>query len=774
MGSWLATHADRMAWDHVKRFDPAYWTVNFPRPMMASSVTTAPDGLRVDAIFYRKSDLAGLIWESEDRWDHPLLAYETARDYRGCALSFRWRSGGILPLDAINGPTLTIEGRDAEGNPRDWYVRLWNYATGDPEDAVVRLDFSDLDGGFLLPGEADPVWAGDVERMFISLVAPGHAPGDDGPLAAPVAGWAELSEIGCEGGGSSLRIGDALVPEHGLRIATGYDDGYNVAPARMLRNIVQLGYRGTINHYVGMSHYFRLGWDGGAGAYLVPDDGGDPLNAPCRAWHEDFLSCAGALGLSVILSLSYELLDQHCPAAWKQRAFDGAPALTGWDPPSALLSPANADAMGWLQAVARGFAGMVAIAGQAVRFQVGEPWWWIMADGRPCLYDAAAVAAYGGAPVEITSVRVPLAAPETALLDAAGALLASSTADLCAAVRAEAPEAELLLLAYLPGSFDPAAPEVKRANMPQGWAKPAFDVLQLEDYEWVTAGRAGLSARAIAEAEVWLGYPADEQHYFSGFVLDAENRSEWIAIEKAVARARARGVAETFAWALPQAIRDGWVHFDMGEEEAGVEAFDEVDFPLALGARAEVEAGFSTAIVTSAAGHEQRNADWADARMRYDAGPGVRSEADIAALLGFFRARRGAARGFRLRDPLDCQSGALGAGPTPADQIIGTGDGIETRFRLVKHYGDLARPITRPVAGSVLISLDGVPIASGWSLLDGGWIEFDAAPAEGVLVRAGYLFDVPVRFAEDRLRVGRATFLAGEAPSVPLVEIRED
>jgi len=29
-----------------------------------------------------------------------------------------------------------------------------------------------------------------------------------------------------------------------------------------------------------------------------------------------------------------------------------------------------------------------------------------------------------------------------------------------------------------------------------------------------------------------------------------------------------------------------------------------------------------------------------------------------------------------------------------------------------------------------------------------------------------------VRFAEDRLDVSRATFLAGEAPSVPLIEVR--
>jgi uncharacterized protein (TIGR02217 family) len=40
-------------------------------------------------------------------------------------------------------------------------------------------------------------------------------------------------------------------------------------------------------------------------------------------------------------------------------------------------------------------------------------------------------------------------------------------------------------------------------------------------------------------------------------------------------------------------------------------------------------------------------------------------------------------------------------------------------------------------------------------------------------VRAGYRFDVPVRFADDRLTFSRASFQAGEVASVPLVEIRE-
>ena len=81
--------------DWIKRFDPRFWTVDFARPMMASVVTAGPQALRVDAVFYNRQDLAGLIWEAEDRWDHPLLAYATNRDFRHTQLAFRWRSGGL-------------------------------------------------------------------------------------------------------------------------------------------------------------------------------------------------------------------------------------------------------------------------------------------------------------------------------------------------------------------------------------------------------------------------------------------------------------------------------------------------------------------------------------------------------------------------------------------------------------------------------------------------------------------------------------------------------
>ncbi len=744
----LAAARNGQAEGFVTRFDPRFWTVNFPRTMMAAVTTPAPDALRVDLAFYRQDDLAGLIWEAEDRWDHPLLGYETARDFRQCRLSFRWRSSGVRGLDAVNGPVLTIEGRDASGAPRAWYVRLWNYAHGTSEDAAVTLDFANLDGGFLLPGEADPVWAGDVDRMFVSLV-PGEYTGAAEPLDAAVEAWVELTDLTCDGPGAVLAIGEAVVPEHKLRIATGYDDCYNLTPARVLRNALQLGYRGKVVHYVGMSHYARL-----ADGLAVAD--GDVLNVACVAWHRDFAGRAKRLGYDVIWSVSYELFDAYCPEGWKQRGADGSPALTGWVPPSTLLSPACDEAMAYLQAVARAFLGIAAEAGLPPKFQVGEPWWWVRPDtGEPCLYDAHAVAAF--APVAVASVRGVLDAAQRATLDRAGACLAASTAALVIAAREAAPGCVCHLLTYLPGVLDARAPEVRRANLPVGWASPAFDVLQLEDYDWVTAGDADATDRGVAEAGARLGYPPDRQHYLSGFVLRPEDRAQWALIDAAAAAASAR---EVFVWALPQVIRDGFVHWE-GEDE--VQAFDDVLFPLALGREVEVTPAFSTAIVTGAGGQERRNAAWAEARTSYDAGPGVRSEADIAVLLAFFRARMGPARAFRLRDPFDSAG---------TDELLGVGDGATRRFALGKAYGDQVRRITRPVAGSVAVRVGGA-VTQAWTLEPGGWVVLDAAPGVGVAVRADFRFDVPVRFAEDKLSVSAATFGAGRAASVLLIEVRE-
>ncbi len=769
MTFWLARERRGQHSDYIQRFDPRFWTINFPRPMMASVVTTAPDALRVDCEFFHQGELAGLIWDSEDTLDHPLLAYEARRDYAHCVLRFRWRSGGVLALDVPHGPTLTIEGRDAAGTRRAWYVRLWNYATGTPTDAQIELPFSALQSGYALPGDA--VHPHDIDRMFISLAPQGYAEGSAQPLPARVDGWAELSGMACEGRHGVLEVGDAMVPVHGEQIATAYDDSFNQTPARLVRTIESLGYRGRVVHYVGMSHYFRLAPHVSGNLYV---DTQGRLCEPARRWHADYFAQLHAAGLAPIASLSYEVLFDHCPSWWRQRSGAGPYAQTGWDPPSALLSPANNGAQAFLAQIATAFVALLKAAGCAVLFQIGEPWWWTVPEtGAPCLYDASAKAALGGNPVPIASLREPLDDAQIALLDRAGKLLADATIALADAVRAAAGgPAEILLLTFTPTVLDPATPHAWRANMPVGWRYPAFDRLQLEDYDWLTAGADAARRTAWAFVGQHLRYPVAATDYLAGFVLRAEDADTfWPRIDKALDEAREGGVAQRFVWALPQVARDGYTRLPPPGDNAMI-PFDDVAYPLALGRDTAASPEFSTSVAVTASGHEHRNALWSDARMRYDVGPGIRSEAELGTLIAFFRARYGPARGFRLRDPFDYSSAGMTGTPRAGDQPLGTGDGATSRFRLTKSYGEQRRAITRPRPGTVAVALDGVETA-GWTLEAGGWIVFAAAPAAGARITAGFLFDVPVRFAEDRLDISGLSFAAGEAPSVPLIELRE-
>jgi len=209
-----------------------------------------------------------------------------------------------------------------------------------------------------------------------------------------------------------------------------------------------------------------------------------------------------------------------------------------------------------------------------------------------------------------------------------------------------------------------------------------------------------------------------------------------------------------------------------------VSAFHEVALPLpfALGASGGPERRVD--VVTLGSGAEARNTPWAHGRRRYDIGGAVRTLDHVHELIAFFEARRGKLHGFRFRDPFDCKSCAPSAAPGATDQQIGEGDGETLAFALCKSYGDdasaYARPITKPVAGSVIVAIDGVvqdgdayDIAS-----ESGVLTFAAAPADGAVVTAGFLFDTPVRFDVDRLELALDGFGAGHAVSVPLVEIR--
>jgi uncharacterized protein (TIGR02217 family) len=199
-------------------------------------------------------------------------------------------------------------------------------------------------------------------------------------------------------------------------------------------------------------------------------------------------------------------------------------------------------------------------------------------------------------------------------------------------------------------------------------------------------------------------------------------------------------------------------------------------FPLKIAVGSDGGPGFSTEVTETASGHERRNQNWENPRLRWNIATGVRDLADYQELHAFFVGRKGRARGFRFRDWADQSSG--GETPTPNDQLLGAGDGSRIFWQLCKVYGSGAtawvRPITRPVPGTVRVALGGIEQLTGWTVDSAtGMITFTAAPAIGIAVTAGFLFDVPARFDTDTLSPGWLMTDLVQIPDLGVVELRE-
>ena len=216
-------------------------------------------GLTVEAEFLRKGDLVGLIWESEDGTRIRPCARDQPRLF---ALHVE------LPLEVerarsrsmrSTGLTLTIEGRKEAGvQSASGIVRLWNYASGQPTSADdkpgLRRARRRASACLLTrtgsirqhrPDVHQPCPARDTERAARTCCgAATQRSGDDQRRSAAT------------GREACIAINDAwsrrsMASTH----RTAYDDMYNLPPRAGRRAVERLGYRGTISHYIGMSHY---------------------------------------------------------------------------------------------------------------------------------------------------------------------------------------------------------------------------------------------------------------------------------------------------------------------------------------------------------------------------------------------------------------------------------------------------------------------------------------------------------------------------------------
>ncbi len=207
-------------------------------------------------------------------------------------------------------------------------------------------------------------------------------------------------------------------------------------------------------------------------------------------------------------------------------------------------------------------------------------------------------------------------------------------------------------------------------------------------------------------------------------------------------------------------------------------AIDDVRLPEKWSKGSSGGPAFLTDVVQTVSGDEDREERWADPLGTGDIVHTVKRADDIAEIRAFHRARRGASRGFLLKDWIEYTSRADGvSAPTALDQPLGTGDGAETVFAIVKRYSDAAGsydwPVLWPVAGTVLVAVDGVPLGGGFTVNRGaGTITFASAPGTGDVLTCGFQFDYPVRFTDDHLNVSWDTINSRSAGSIPLQEVR--
>lgn len=200
--------------------------------------------------------------------------------------------------------------------------------------------------------------------------------------------------------------------------------------------------------------------------------------------------------------------------------------------------------------------------------------------------------------------------------------------------------------------------------------------------------------------------------------------------------------------------------------------FDEVSLPLGLGFGTTIGVKIPTRISQLSDGRERRISEPLGARRHYLIGSSIKKLTEIKELIRFFEQRQGARNGFRFRDLSEFSSRDDDQAPTAFDQILGQGDGTNTRFLLKKTNGALSRRIFKPVDQSVRISRGGVVITTGFSIdYVKGHVMFQTPPSSGVEIRAGFYFDTPVRFDQDQLDFSLEQNLTGRLSPLSLSEL---
>lgn len=158
---------------------------------------------------------------------------------------------------------------------------------------------------------------------------------------------------------------------------------------------------------------------------------------------------------------------------------------------------------------------------------------------------------------------------------------------------------------------------------------------------------------------------------------------------------------------------------------------------------------WSTLKQASISGQETRLALWSYPQWRYELACEVlRSSAAFAewqAIIGVYNQCNGSAGTFTYADPND---------GTATAQQIGTGDGVNRVFQLVRAFGGFIEPVFAPVTSTLFQTTGGVTTAistTAYTISATGVVTFTVAPAAGLVLSWTGTFVWLCRFDDDNL-----------------------
>jgi hypothetical protein len=537
----------------LPRLAPIFWTVNFNSEMMAALVTSGADALTCTCLFRTAGDLAGIEFFSEDAINGASYSYVTNKNFLGLVFSFNYAiSGNAIPVDDVNGAVLTVEGRDINGTPTVWYIRLWNYATGTGTNAAITLNFNTMQAGFFAD---QPFYGGDIDRMFISVIPIGYT-----GVTTPITETTATISITNMTVNQTMTVNESLTPVNDVRMSNGYDNVYNQTPASVVRQIQQSGCATLFDWYVGASHYYSLSWNGSA---FVVDPAKLKLNQAATAWHIDFFNRLLAANITPIIAFSLEILTPNIPAAWAQRTYTGAISATGYFPiTTSLISPCNSTGIQHMYDSYNYVLSLMPV-GMTKYIQFGEWWWWCNIT-VPCYYDSSTTALYqaqtGLIAPTITSINNDWSFA-AAFAQWCGDKLGIATDTVKAAVLAAYPGAQVSALIFPPQFHNiPGAYQINNktvlevTNLPVSyWQYPNLTWCQVEDYDWVTSNNTQDMQYTVDLAFTILNYPAAQIDYFAGFAVTIDM---WPSIQNALNMWAGLNINELFLWSQIQVNRD--------------------------------------------------------------------------------------------------------------------------------------------------------------------------------------------------------------------------